>query len=123
MRSWKFFLVLAGVLGSALAWAEPARTVKFELDSRALAGNLVGVETKRAIQVRLPAGYDASGKRYPVVYYFHNMFSSPDRLFGEHKLAEIFERGTQRRMVGDVILVAGDFTTPNQFNFFGNTMV
>jgi hypothetical protein len=122
MRFWKTLLMTICAL-PGLALAEPARTVQFEMESKALAGNLVGVATRRAIQVRLPAGYDNSGRRYPVVYYFHNMFSSPERLFGEHKLAEIFERGMARGVLGEVILVAGDFTTPNQFNFFGNTVV
>ena len=42
-------------------------TVKIE--SAALAKNLIGEKTERAINVYLPPGYDTSTKSYPVVYY------------------------------------------------------
>jgi hypothetical protein len=103
--------------------ARDARVAQFEIESRALAGNRVGTDPRRRVLVRLPAGYDETQHRYPVVYYFHNMYSSPKRLFEEHRLGEIFGRGEDRRTIGDVILVAGDFTTATPFNMFGNDPV
>lgn len=115
------------VMGIA-AWepghaSPPGNVVEFELVSRALADNLIGVRTSRQIKVYLPPGYSRGQDRYPVVYYFHNMYSSPARLFEEHDLNGILDRAIGRGAIGEVIVVAGDFTTPNEFNFFGNTAV
>lgn len=99
------------------------KVVDAELKSRALAGNLVGLDTKRRIKVYLPEGYERSSERYPVVYWFHNMFWSPDKLFGENHLNDFIEKAIERRQLGKVIVVAGDFSTPSGINVFGNDRV
>jgi enterochelin esterase-like enzyme len=48
------------------------------LQSRALAGNLLGDSPNRDVLVYLPPSYDRSpGRRYPVVYLLHGMTSKP----------------------------------------------
>jgi hypothetical protein len=106
-------------VGAAMA----GKIVDAEIDSGALAGNLVGVEPRRGIKVYLPPGYERGSDRYPVIYYIHNMHWSADRLFTENHLHEFFERAVERRQLGKVIVVAGDFSTPSGFNFFGNDPV
>jgi hypothetical protein len=91
--------------------------------SQALGDNLVGLRPERTIHVHLPPGYDETRRRYPVVYFFHNMYSSPRQLFEENRLGGIFDAALSRRTLGEVIIVAGDFTTPNHINVFGNTAV
>ncbi|MDF3021783.1 MAG: peptide-methionine-S-oxide reductase [Steroidobacteraceae bacterium] len=115
-------LVLLGSLWPHRASAA-GRIVDLELESRALAGNLIGVDPKRHIKVYLPASYERESARYPVVYYIHNYHWSPQRTFEENRLPDFFERAVARGQLGDVILVAGDFTTPTGFNFFGNDKV
>jgi hypothetical protein len=103
--------------------AAAGRIVDVTLESRALAGNLVGVPTTRQIKVYLPESYARGSARYPVVYYVHNYFWSPRQVFEENRLQDYFERAVARGELGEVIIVAGDFTTPTGFNFFGNDRV
>jgi enterochelin esterase-like enzyme len=117
----------AGVL-VALAFSSPApaaagRIVDAEILSKALADNLVGVNPRRRIKVYLPPGYERGAARYPVVYYIHNYHWSPRQIFEENRLHEFVERAVERGQLGEVILVAGDFTTPTGFNFFANDRV
>src|SRR6478752_10505535 len=63
-------LVLAGALVAAVvASADPLRERDADFRSQAIAGNLHYV-------VYVPAGYDTSGLRYPVVYFLHGLPSS-----------------------------------------------
>lgn len=89
----------------------PAGTlVKGEITSQALAQNLVGDPATRTYYVYLPPGYEASGRRYPVIYYLHwfggdasslavETIEQMDRLMGDGTLREtilVFPDGTNR---------------------------
>ena len=122
--TWKFWA--GALLVFALAWPAQAargRVVDAEFRSRSLEGNLVGVDTLRRIKVYLPPGYERGASRYPVVYYVHNTQRSPRQLFEENRLNEFLDRAIARGRLGEVIVVAGDFTTPTGFNLFGNDVV
>ncbi len=97
--------------------------VNAEMESIALAGNLIGIDPERRIRIYLPPGYQRGSARYPVIYYIHNNHWSANRLFEENRLQDFVERAIERRQLGEVILVAGDFTTPTGWNFFGNDRV
>ena len=121
---WIMGMALLGGLGVLpAAAAAPARIVDAQVQSRVLAGNRVGVDTLRRIKVYLPSNYDRSDRRYPVVYYIHNANWSATRLFEENQLHGFVERAVERGQLGEVILVAGDFTTPQGYNLFGNDPV
>src|SRR4051794_25771598 len=63
-------LVLAGALVAAVvAAAQPTREREGAFRSQAIGGTLHYV-------FYLPAGYDTSGLRYPVVYFLHGLPSS-----------------------------------------------
>jgi enterochelin esterase-like enzyme len=63
-------LILAGTLAAAVvAAADPTRERDTDFRSQAIGGALHYV-------VYLPAGYDTSGLRYPVVYFLHGLPSS-----------------------------------------------
>ena len=54
------------------AIAQEKGTVKIDaLVSKALANNVIGVDTKRPISIYLPPSYLTSSKRYPVMYLLH----------------------------------------------------
>lgn len=121
-------VVLSLVVGCAsVAQARDASAkgavVSVEVRSRALADNLLGIDAARSIRVYLPPGYESASQRYPVIYYFHNPYWSARQLFEENHLNEYLDRAIARGVLGKVILVAGDFTTPNHYNFFGNSKV
>jgi hypothetical protein len=122
------FLLASGLLSAARAAERPAgsmngKLVDAELDSRALGGNLVGLDTRRRFKVYLPPGYEGGQRRYPVLYYIHNMNWSARQVFEESRLHEFVERAVERRRIGEIIVVAGDFSTPAGVNFFGNDVV
>jgi hypothetical protein len=117
-------LFVAGLLLAAGGPASAAgKVVDAEMQSRALEGNLLGVDVRRRIKVYLPASYERGSRRYPVVYYIHNSNWSAVRLFEENRLQDFVDRAVARGQLGEVILVAGDFTTPTGWNFFGNDVV
>jgi hypothetical protein len=122
-RILSFWMVVLALAALAPAEAAPGRVVDLELKSQALAGNLLGVDVVRRIKVYLPASYDQGTARYPVVHYLHNYHWSPRQIFEQNRLQDYFERAVARGEIGEVILVAGDFTTPTGFNFFGNDRV
>jgi hypothetical protein len=99
------------------------RVVNVAIESRALADNLLGIDAERSIRVYLPPGYESGSQRYPVIYYFHNSYWSARQLFEENHLHEYLDRAIARGVLGKVIVVAGDFTTPNHYNFFSNSRV
>ena len=49
---------------------------KIRVYGPALEGNLEGDDPTRDVYVYLPPGYEASGKRYPVIYYLHGYIST-----------------------------------------------
>ncbi len=123
MKSKLWLWALLAVTASFPVAAADGRIVDAEINSRALEGNLVGVDPRRRIKVYLPPGYERSTDRYPVIYYVHNMHWSPRQLFDESRLNGFIDRAIERGRLGEVIVVAGDFTTRNGFNFFGNDPV
>ncbi len=122
MKTWFCVMALFLALGTTRVGAA-GRIIDATIDSKALADNLVGVDARRRIKIWLPDGYQRSTERYPVVYWFHNLHWSAEKLFSENRLAEFLERAIARRQLGKVIVVAGDFTTPNGINMFGNDRV
>lgn len=55
-----------------------AEVVRDSIDSKMLAGNLLGDSAKREVLVYLPPFYKTSGMRYPVVYLLHSYGVGPD---------------------------------------------
>jgi len=52
------------------ATPNPASSVNYvPIDSAAIAANLIGEDPKRILEIYLPANYETSTTRYPVVYY------------------------------------------------------
>ena len=121
---WLFIALLcAPIMARAAAPQRTGTVVDAVLESRALAGNLVGVETRRSLKVYLPPGYDTGKRRYPVIYYVHNSHWSARQLFEQNHMDAFLDRAIADHVLGEVILVAGDFTTASGYNFFSNESV
>jgi hypothetical protein len=84
----------------------------FVVASKAFEGNKIGVSGQRRVRVYLPDGYDASKRRYPVIYYLHNLFEDERAAFAEHDFQGLLDRGIKAGVVPPVIVVAADFSTP-----------
>jgi hypothetical protein len=114
-------LALAFVSLSAVpSFADPAesRIVNRELPSKNFAHNKLGVDPVRKMVVYLPAGYDGSSKRYPVIYFLPTAFAS------DYKDAQgLFDRAIAAGVIGKFILVCVDMTTPLGSSWYVNSPV
>src|SRR5688572_15521835 len=58
-----------------------------------------GLDPNRSIKIYLPPGYAESGKAYPVIYYCHSIFQSPEKLFENGNVVKLLERGFANSIV------------------------
>lgn len=70
----------------------------------------------------MPPSYLDSEKSYPVVYYFHNVYSNPDQIFKKNNLADLMERGFDNNVVKELIFVAADFSSPTTGSMYENSI-
>ncbi len=91
-----------------------------EIQSDAIAKNIIGDNATRKIYIYLPPTYNSSDKTYPVVYFLHGYGDSPKSFMTmyEDKLNEAFSRGAE-----EFILVALDGNNKTGGSFFVNSPV
>jgi enterochelin esterase-like enzyme len=80
-----------------------------------------GLDSNRSIKIYLPPGYAKSGKTYPVIYYCHSIFQSPEKMFENGKLLNLLERGFASGTVQEFIFVVGDYTSPTTGSLYENS--
>ncbi|WP_039913480.1 alpha/beta hydrolase [Cellvibrio mixtus] len=100
--------------------AENSRIEELIITSTALDGNLIGLNPERKIRVYLPASYARGKHKYPVIYYFHSLGWSNQKLFADGKVQRTLDDAIKNGKLIDCILVAGDFTGPGLGSFYGN---
>jgi pimeloyl-ACP methyl ester carboxylesterase len=91
------------------------------LNSTVLKGTRTGLDSNRLIKVYLPPTYN-SEKTYPVVYYFHSVFSSAEKTLADGNLVKLIERGFANRIVHEFILVVADYSSPTTGSLYENTI-
>src|ERR1700687_2204885 len=80
-----------------------------ELRSENIANNKAGTDPVRKMLVYLPAVYDASSQRYPVIYFLPNPFEDSYRFDFDHRDAQgLFDRAIADGVIKKFILVAVD---------------
>lgn len=88
-----------------------SQVVSREIHSANFSQSKIGTSPIRKMVVYLPAGYDDSAKRYPVIYFFPDAFAGYRSPF-DHKDAQgIFDRAIAAGMIDRFILVAVDMNT------------
>lgn len=98
------------LLAALIAFASPpaqAEIRDFTIVSKAFEGNKIGVSGQRRVRVYLPEGYDASSRRYPVVYFLHNLFEDERVAFDRDGFGRLLDQAH-----APMIVVAADFSTP-----------
>jgi hypothetical protein len=95
----------------------------FDVASKAFEGNKIGISAQRRVGVYLPDGYEASGRRYPVIYYLHNVFEDQRAAFDQHGLQGLLDRAIKAGAIPPVIVVAADFSTPRGGSIYANSPV
>jgi esterase/lipase superfamily enzyme len=90
--------------------------------SEVLRENLIGVDVKRSISVYLPPGYRESGKSYPVIYYFHSINWSNERMFEKgNGVQPILDRAIANGRIQGFILVAANYSGPTMGSWYENS--
>jgi len=82
-----------------------------ELRSVNFAQSKIATTPLRKMVVYLPAGYDDSSKRYPVVYFFPSSFADYRDPFDRKGAQGIFDQAIEAGVIGKFILVAVDMNT------------
>jgi S-formylglutathione hydrolase FrmB len=92
------------------------------LTSEVLKENRIGLDAKRSISVYLPAGYNEGTKRYPVVYYFHSLGGSNERMFAEGNAVQpVLDRAIGNGSIEEFILVAANYSGPTLGSWYENS--
>jgi len=105
-------LLLAALVALAFTPNARAEVRDFTITSKAFDGNKIGVSGQRRVRVYLPEGYEASGRRYPVVYYLHNLFEDEKVAFDRDGFGRLLDQAIAAKTVPPLIVVAADFSTP-----------
>ena len=93
------------------ATTTPSKVVSREIQSINFTQSKIGVSPTRRMVVYLPAGYDESQKRYPVIYFFPDAFNSYSNLFDHKDAQSLFDRAIAAGMIDKFILVVVDMNT------------
>lgn len=117
-------LVISMALASATGGAaqKTSRLVDGRLESKNIAGNKAGISATRNVRVFLPAGYDGK-RRFPVVYYLHNLFETETSIYTQNDARGIFDAAIRDGVIAGVIVVSADFSTPAGSSFYTNSPV
>lgn len=118
--AWFCFLLVLCV-GSAAVGQPSGRLVAAELRSTNFAGSKIGVSPLRKLTIYLPPGYADGGKRFPVLYYLNHFFEDHTAPFANNGAAALFDRAIGQGVIGDVIVVTADFSTPAGSSWYVNS--
>jgi enterochelin esterase-like enzyme len=92
------------------------------ITSEVLRDNRIGLDLKRSISIYLPPGYHESTKSYPVIYYFHSINWSNERMFAEgNAVKPMFDRAITGGRIQEFILVAANYSGPTMGSWFENS--
>jgi len=118
---------LGAVCVSLLAFAAPAQAQEkarlnwVTFHSKAMEGNLEGNPADRGAYVVTPPGYDENpDKRYPVVYFLHGFFATPQMYQDMMKFEEAVDGAAAAG--NDVILVMPDGFSKYRGGFYSNSV-
>jgi len=106
-----------------MAKAVHGKVITERIVSRVLHDNLVGLDETRRVMIYLPPGYDTSGKRYPVMYYFHSIFANPSSIMDETPAVQLLERAFTAGISKDVIFVVADYSTSGVGSLYENSSI
>lgn len=91
--------------------------------AKSLAQTRIGTDPNRSLLVYLPAGHDGSSERYPVIYYLPNALDGFRVDFDKHDARALFDRAIASGIIGKVIIVTPDLSTPVGCSWYVNSPV
>lgn len=97
--------------------------VNTQVNSRSFTQSKIGISPIRKVSVYLPPNYADASRRFPVVYYLGYFFEDHTAPFANNDAKALFDRAIREKLIGDVIVVAADFSTPVGSSWYVNSPV
>ena len=102
--------------------ASSGQVVSLDLQSTILRDNRIDLDPDRHAKIYLPPSYATSPeRRYPVVYFCHNTYWSPEQAVADGNLQRLLERAFAMEVVDEFILVIPDYTGPTTGSLYENS--
>lgn len=114
--------ILLALFAAPAVVAQPqSRLVTSQIRSTSFADSKIGISPTRNIIVYLPPHYSDSGRRFPVVYFLNHFFEDHTAPFVNNGAKALFDKAIGEGVIGDVIVVTADFTTPAASSWYVNS--
>jgi ketosteroid isomerase-like protein len=104
-----------------MAAAQDGRLVTDQIRSESFAGSRIGMSPVRSLTVYMPPHYEDEGARFPVLYVLNHFFQDHREPFASHGAKALLDKAIAAGVIGDVIVVAADFSTPAGSSWFVNS--
>src|SRR5882762_4451463 len=92
--------------------ANQGNLVTDSLVSNVLKDNKIHLDPARKIYIYLPVSYTTSKRAYPVVFYFHTMFTNASALLDASGMKQLLDRAFSNGLSQEFILVVPDCSSP-----------
>jgi hypothetical protein len=116
-------IALSLLMTGSIVQASDSHVVDREIHSEKFAQNKIGTSPVRKMAIYLPAGYEASSERYPVIYFLPSPFENYRAVFDQHGGQSLFDGAIQAGAIDKFILVTVDMTTPIGCSWYLNSPV
>lgn len=115
--------IVLSFTADAMAAPQRGKLVTEQIVSKVLKDNLVGLNETRQVMVYLPAGYDTSRKRYPVVYYFHSITGKASDIMEGSPAVRLLEQSVAVGTAKELIFVVADYSTDRAGSLYENSPI
>jgi hypothetical protein len=117
-----YVLLICGHTNTIAQPVKKGKVVTSNIPSQILKENKIGLDTNRSVSIYLPPGYEQSQKRYPVIYYFHSLGWSNEKMFAkENSPQPLLDRAIHNGTISEFILVAANYSTPTLGCWYENS--
>jgi enterochelin esterase-like enzyme len=113
--------LLLAALTCTLLSAGSGQVLDRQLRAHNLSNTKVGSDPIRRMAIYLPADYERSARRYPVIYFLPNPFGSYRAAFDQEHAQTLIERALDAHAIEPFILVSIDMNTPLGCSWYVNS--
>ena len=114
-------LLIAALFGEPAAAQAQGRLVTGQIRSESFANSRIGISPVRNLTVYLPPRYTEQNRRLPVLYFLNHFFQDHREPFASHGAKALLDKAIAEGVIGDVIVVTADFTTPAGSSWYVNS--
>jgi enterochelin esterase-like enzyme len=121
----KFLSIL--LLLTVIGYSQKSQIILDSLNSKSIANTVTKENSVRKIAVYLPANYENSNKKYPVLYLLHGVGDDHETFTGDtikyHNIKDLMDTGILKNKFGEMIVVMPNEKTNWFGSFYTNSTV